>query len=226
MILLSQWYEPKEPVRLNELKQARARNESSGIFDEIVYLDGSSRILSYADFFSEAERRFRGQPCVVANTDIVFDETAKILPDICRDGRIIALTAWDSPSSPKMLGHALVELARFFSGPQDSLAFIAGGLDGLDSDIPLNTVGCENLLLGRSVRAGFEVFDPAMDVKTWHCHQSLIRNNGKPFLPDDQENCYAYPELTTVIGTGLVAAHRMPMFSEFVKCEVIQTCRR
>jgi len=225
MILLSQWYEPKEPARLAELKSARAANESSGIFDEVVYLDGTSKILSYADFFVEAERRFRGQPCVVANTDIAFDETAMIIPEICRDGRIIALTAWDTPASPKMLGHALAELARFFSGTQDSWAFIAGGLDGLDSDIPLNTVGCENLLLGRAVRAGFEVFDPAMDVKTWHHHESLIRNHGEVFLPADQENYYAYPELTTLIGTGLAAAHRMPC-SDLCECEVIQTCRK
>lgn len=225
MILISQWYEPPQPARRNELSAARAANASSGLFDEVVYLDGSSRTLSYADLFSEAEKKFRGQPCVVANTDIAFDETARLLPDICRDGRIIALTAWDSAASPKMLGHAFPELGRFFSGTQDSWAFIAGGLDGLDSDIPLNTVGCENLLLGRAVRAGFEVLDPAMDVKTWHHHESLIRNHGEVFLPADQENYYAYPELTTLIGTGLVAAHRMPL-GDLCECEVIQTCRK
>jgi len=203
MILLSQWYEPKDKDRLSELKRARDSNESSGLFSGVVYVDGTSKRWTFADFFSLASQDFYGQPCVLANADIEFDDTIGILSESFRPKRIFALTKWDSPKSPAMLGHFIDGL--FFSGTQDTWCFLGGHMPDSPPQIELGVVGCDQALLGWAVLGGCEVFDPAIDVRTWHAHDSQDRpqRNGASGL-------YAYPELTTIISSGLVATHPWP----------------
>lgn len=220
MILLSQWYEPKDKDRLAELKRARDANESSAIFSECRYIHSRDRQMTYGDFFDYAAEHFEGEVCVLANTDIEFGDTIASMPSICAPMRIIALTRWETPASPRMLGHVVAE--RFFSGTQDSWGFIGGGVPRLEESIPLGAVGCDQAVLGWAVSHGCQVFDPALDIKTWHVHKSTSR----PDRPSANGR-YAYPELTGLIGTGLCLCHWWPdkhgKFS-YSDWEVVQTC--
>lgn len=220
MNLISQWYSPESSKRRGELSEARRRNAGSGLFASITYLNGDERRLTYRDLFTEAARRFPGELCVVANTDIAFDETARAIPGLIRKNRIIALTRWESPSSPRMIGHLVDE--RFFSGSQDSWAFIAGSIPELALDIPTGEQGCEQALLGWAVQSGIEIISPSLDIKTWHIHEDRNEYNrsvtGK----------YAYPEMTTRnFGMGLVCTHQYPFetnASGNVDVEFVYTC--
>lgn len=220
MILLSQWYEPRDGARLAELKRARDANESSGFFRECCYVNATGGAMTFGDFFDHAAANFAGEVCVLANTDIEFGDTISVVPSICSQHRIVSLTRWDTPASPRMLGHAVAE--RFFSGTQDVWCFIGGGLPALEQTIPMGTVGCDQAVLGWAVTHGCEVFDPALDIKTWHVHASSER-------PDRAcvNGRYAYPELTGLIGTGLCLCHGWPngqgkfAYSDW---EIVSTC--
>jgi hypothetical protein len=50
MILLSQWYEPGDSHRRSELAEVREANESSGLFEQCVYVDGDKKRWTYGDF--------------------------------------------------------------------------------------------------------------------------------------------------------------------------------
>lgn len=227
MILLSQWYEPKSTERLVELKVARRANADSGLFKEIAYLNGEKQDWTYADLFDYAANHFFGEVCIVANTDIVFDDTASHIADACQKGRLLALTRWEDSSSPNMLGHfsrspSMVDQYRFFSGTQDSWCFIGGGLPKLEMKVPMGVPGCDNVIAGWAAKVGCEVFNPALDIKTWHIHSSKERNHNGGL-----GGFLGYPELTTLSGTGLVAGHEWPIQEGgSVEWETIDTCKR
>lgn len=225
MILLSQWYEPEDETRLAELREARQRNES--LFEEVFYLDGQEKRWGYGDFFALAEEKFPGKACVLANTDIAFGtaDTVRALSEACEKNRLVTLTRWEDSTSPNMLGHFcgtanMQGHYRFFSGSQDSWAFIAGGLPELKALIPLGAPGCDNAICGWAAKQGCQVFNPALDLKTWHLHANQSRPDRDPVY-----GWYGYPELTTVNVTGAVAGHTWPLVEgiQTADWEIIKT---
>jgi hypothetical protein len=226
MILLSQWYEPEDPARLAELRRARKTNAESGLFKDIVYLNGSKTDWAYGDFFEYAAKHFYGEVCVVANTDIEFDETLRHLAENCKKGRLFALARWENDTSPNMLGHfsgspSMAGHYRFFSGTQDSWVFLGGGLPAISKKIPLGFPGCDNLVAGWAAKSGCEVYCPSLEVKTWHVHESQDRPAREPI-----GGFYGYPEMTTLSCTGTVIGHEWPPVDGKVQWETFQTCRR
>lgn len=215
MILLSQWYASgRDP----ELLLVRRANEQSGLFSKCVYVDGSERRWTYGDFLELAARDFSGEVIVLANTDIEFDETIKKAEDAALPNRVLALTRWESPASPRMLGHLLGD--HFFSGTQDSWVFVGNQVANPERlrQVPLGVVGCDQVAVAQWAAAGCEVFDPAMEVRTWHRHSEPP--------PDDRPSVtgvYGYPELTTLVGTGLVAWHPWPSQDGRISLEVTKT---
>jgi hypothetical protein len=207
MILLSQWYEPEDPSRLGELVKVRRENEP--LFRETLYLDGREKRWEFADFFAVAAEKYSGEVCVVANSDILFDaQSASQIKTACEQNRLLALTRWEDPTSPNMLGHLILMAegyCRFFSGSQDTWAFIGGSLPELQISVPLGCPGCDNVLAGWAARSGCQVFNPALDVKTWHVHEKQSRP-----AREQVYGLYGYPELTTAHMTGIVACHPWP----------------
>lgn len=219
MILICQWYTPSDRRRLTELETARRQNESSGLFSRCLYLDGDSRRWDYGELFEMAASQFRGQVCVVANTDITFDSTAKALPELCRPGRLIALTRWETPHSPRMLGHFADE--RFFSGTQDAWVFAGGMIKPIAAGVQLGVVGCDNRIVGDAVLRGVEVVNPSLTVRTRHLHADTHRRD-RPSVYGK----YGYPELCTADSSGDVMCHDWfpSMRMSDVKAEVVHTC--
>lgn len=220
MILLSQWYEPSDSNRLSELKAVRARNESSGVFEKTVYLDGTIVRRSFAELLELAAKDFSGQVCVIANADIVFDESLRFARKFCRENRIVTLTRWEPPYiAPSMLGHGWG--TRFFSGTQDTWVFVAGGVPELTTPIPMGVTGCDQLLIGWAASNGCEVFCPAMSIRTMHVHSQRPPHDGMS-LP----GYFGYPELVaTCDGHGLVLVHDWPLGENEV-AKVVSTCRQ
>lgn len=219
MILISQWYEPKNTARAEELSKVRLGNESSNIFSDCEYVSGLDRRWTYGDFFSLAAEKYPGQVCVLANTDIAFDRTAGIIREACSEGRLISLTRWESPVSPRMLGHNVDE--RFYSGTQDVWCFVGGDLVGIGNSIPLGVVGCDNALIGEAALAGVEVFNPAIDIRTYHRHE---------FRDESPSECvygtYGYPELTTLSSNGLCMLHDWSPGTTEIEARIVSTCRQ
>lgn len=224
MILVSQWYKSDDESRSDELREARRRNETSGLFRLTEYVDvpAGERLT-----FGQMMARFnyllpdQGEVCVIANTDIVFDETARLLPFACRPGRLVALTRWETPRSPRMLGHYVG--GNFFSGSQDVWAFVYGGLNKPSVKITLGDVGCDQAIVGWAASCGCEVTSPSLEIKTWHLHADESRPPRSHSV-----GTYGYPELTTLESRGLVMLHEWPPKQGETSTEirVESTCRQ
>lgn len=205
MILLTQQYDGDTPARQEELDRCASENVSGGLFEECrsVRTEAGSR-KTYGEFFRLCAEDYSGEVCVLANSDILFDSTVEQLEAMAAVGRIVALTRWEPGGhSPRMLGRLHDE--RFFSGTQDTWAFIGGDLVGIGDNVPMGFVGCDQVLLGECVAAEILIANPALDIRTWHIHAESGRPN-RPYLA----GLYAYPELTTTRLSLAVVTHRWP----------------
>jgi hypothetical protein len=216
--LVSQWWNPECQQRASEIQECRAANESSGLFSECVYLDGSQSSLTYKSIFAECVDRFPGQLCVVANTDIIFDETILGLTGVVSDNDFVALTRWDSSVSPRMIGHILnvpkvhesngrqhYDDFVLFSGSQDAWAFIASERVLSSPDVYLGLQACDQVIASWAVLSGMRLLNPSLSVRSWHRHETFFRKPTTKTLG----GLYAYPQMTTLEGVSetMVAAH-------------------
>jgi hypothetical protein len=214
VILICQWYEAGDETRRSELAAARQANRTSGVFEAIHYVDGTAKRLTYGEIISLASRKFPGKVCVLANSDILFNESACCLRTVAKPSRIISLTRWENDSTPNMVGHLVGPESwtrneyKFFSGSQDAWAFVSGSLPDMSIDIPMGRVGCDQVFLGWAAKSGCEVLNPSFDVRTRHIHASHADYSQEPSM----EGLYGYPEMTTLAGgVGLVLTHEMPL---------------
>jgi hypothetical protein len=204
VILLVEHYKPSDPERLAELDGTLKANIELGVFDEIVPVSAGEDRLRYGHVFRMCADRFAGRVCVLANADIQFDYTARLLGSVVTAKRLVTLTRWESPATPRMMGQYRDE--RFYSGSQDVWAFLGGELVGVGDRIPLGHIGCDNALAGETMKAGYAVVNPAISIRTWHNHKSTGRGEGELSVT----GTYAYPELTTMAVTGRIVHHEWP----------------
>jgi hypothetical protein len=197
MNLIYEHYLPPDPVRAAELVTVRERNAAAGIFAAILPVaDGPRK--TFADLFDLAARRFPGEICVVANSDIAFDASlagAEAL--IRRHPRplLVALSRWDDPSGPSMEGRVDPQRWRFYSHSQDTWMFVAGALPDFEAGFTLGIPACESRLAHEAFRAGIGVLNPALSVRTWHHHASGTRTWK---LADAYRGPLYFPRLTTL----------------------------
>lgn len=102
---------------------------------------------------------------VIANSDIYFDETLKLVnqynPNYC-----LALTRWEVEKTG----------IRFLNrrDSQDVWIFKGKARD-VKGDFGLGVPGCDNAIAFRFEQAGYKVINPSRTIKTYHLHQSGVR---------------------------------------------------
>jgi hypothetical protein len=147
MILIQQRYVSSDPARQAELDEAYARNEACAVFERIVPVEGAAKRWTFADLFQLATERFAGRPCVIANSDISFDESlATAVPLLDTAAVLLALTRWDDDTAPSMEGRVDTTTWRFYSQSQDAWIFRAGSLPVFDAAFQLGIPRCEHRL--------------------------------------------------------------------------------
>ena len=204
MILIVEHYVPKDPRRAAELVECAKANEQVGIFEEFVPISNGEDRLRYGQVFRMCAERYPGRVCVLANADIMFDETARLLPFAVKPKRLVTLTRWENDATPRMIGQYKDE--RFYSGSQDVWAFVGGDLVGIGDRMALGYVGCDQAIAGEAMLAGYAVVNPALSIKTRHVHADGQRGPGEL----SAMGTYAYPELTTLHMTGSLVYHPWP----------------
>ncbi len=204
MILLIEHYVPTDEARIAELDATFAANMALGVFDEILPLSAGDDRVRYGTAFRIAAERFPGQVCLLANADIQFDHTARLIPGVVQSGRLMALTRWENSSTPRMIGHLKRE--RFFSGSQDVWGWIGGEFVGIGDRIPLGYIGCDQAICGEILKVGGVVVNPALAIRTYHNHANSVRGDNE----ESVVGTYAYPELTTMAVTGRMISHEWP----------------
>lgn len=195
MILLQQSYRSPHAERQAELDHVRRVNAAVREFAAVEEVDGVARRWTFADLFRLAAERFPGRVCVVANSDIAFDESIAAAVPLADAGRLVALSRWDDWAAPSMEGRVVGAGWRFFSHSQDAWIFRAGGLPVFEADFQLGVPQCESRLAYEAAAAGVVVVNPALSVRARHHHASAVRSWRRK---DGYRGHLLFPRLTTV----------------------------
>lgn len=131
---------------------------------------------TYGDIFKVANQCYPNQQIILANADIYFNETLKLLDDINLNNKIITLTRWEpdkngtlSPLKHKTNGAPIW-------GSQDVWIFTTPIRQFSGWEIPLGLQMCDHKIAFQLLQAGLDVVNPCLDVQAIHVHTSEIRN--------------------------------------------------
>lgn len=217
MILFQQTYRSPHPERQAELDHVRQVNAGVRAFASTVDVDGGAKRWAFGDFFRLAAERFQGQVCVLANSDIAFDESIAAAAALAGAGRLVTLSRWDDDAAPSMEGRVAGEEWHFFSHSQDAWIFQAGGLPHFEAGFQLGIPQCESRLAYEAAAAGVVVVNPALSIRARHHHASAVRSWRRK---DGYRGAMLFPRLTTT-NVGVPEAVVVERRGRFLKLEAV-----
>lgn len=204
MILLTEHF-PSQPSRMAEYEICLNENIKNSNLEKIVLFidtpgfEPKSHFLenpkievvrregrmTYSDFFAFASASYPDQICAIANADIIMGSDIGRLTLEYMHRKFLALTRWDLK---KQEGGTFQ--SHFFENPrgiaqasQDVWIFLSPtSIPG--SGFTLGKPGCDNKIAHLAVQAGLVVTNPSLAIKTYHLHESGIRNySGRDLVP-------------------------------------------
>lgn len=198
--IVTQYFKHKDKKRYKEIRECLVYNCASPHIDRIVLINerdystewdnikGSDKIwqivtgkrLEYADFLRFCvENVPYGVYVTLCNADIYFGDSMLELWKINMVDKMLGLLRWDTPGPS--------EIATIF-GPradsQDSWIFLSDSIKARSWDysqfrFQLGQAGCDNAFAGLILRQRFLIANPALTFKTYHIHESNVRNYSK-----------------------------------------------
>lgn len=200
--MVTQFFKHSNSKRFNEIKECLAKNCANPHIDKIVLINekdytdefdkipGSKKIeqfvskqrLTYANFLQYVYDAVPNNVfTVLCNADIYFGDALLDLHKINMVDKMLALLRWDLPPS------GLESDAKIF-GPradsQDTWIFLSDSIKARSWDyskfnFQLGQAGCDNAFTGHILRQKFAISNPAVSFKTYHLHNTNIRNYDK-----------------------------------------------
>jgi len=143
------------------------------IFEKVKLVLFGKR-LKYNDAFQFCDQ-FKGQICILANSDIYFDSTLYYLYSIDMTAKMISLTRYDILKNGQIIFNDYMARAC-----QDSWIF--------ESPVPYNSMniafelgkpGCDNRIAYEFKSIGWMVINPSKKIITRHIHSTQKRNYNK-----------------------------------------------
>jgi len=116
----------------------------------------------YEEFIRFANIQLNNSYCIIANTDIMFDETLGKIQEEHLDNTLLALTTYNSHDNYKYL-------RCYKGGSQDSWIFKTPFKE-FSCDIKLGVGYCECLFHILCKKNGINVINPSIDIFTRHLH--------------------------------------------------------
>lgn len=156
-------YEDADEQRNNELVECRQRNLANPSL--------SVHLITGRPTFDEIAMRSYCESgpddiCIIANSDIYFDETLALVTDI-KKGEAWCLSRWDR-GDDNLLWH------YDCAGSQDTWIF-RGSPPIVGADFGLGIPGCDNRYAKLLADAGCKIRNPSKSIRTIHVHQSNVR---------------------------------------------------
>ncbi len=103
---------------------------------------------------------------IVANTDIYFDSTITLIHKYTKPKTLLALTRWE----------VLGTQTKFLNRADSQDTWIFKGYPKVNCDFQMGVPGCDNVLADRFHKAGWFVINPSKTIKTYHLHNTNVRN--------------------------------------------------
>lgn len=125
---------------------------------------------TYKDLFDFCNENLKGEICIIANTDIILDETISILKEKDLTNIFVALTRWEVFNQNNEWC-----IAPFNnSSSQDVWAFKAPITVSEELDFNLGKPGCDNKV-AKIMSENYEIRNPGLQIVTCHFHMSGYR---------------------------------------------------
>jgi hypothetical protein len=180
--LFTSYYVDKDPERDKELKECLRRNTINNQIEEIHLLndfeqefhsDKIKTVLlksrpSYGVFFDYINSLNHGAEdvSIIANSDIYFEDLSALSK--YEANQVLALCRYD------IKGDKAVFLNS--RDAQDCWIFKGTIKKVNDCDFSLGIAGCDNAIADRLSRSGYHVINPSRTIKSYHLHESGVRN--------------------------------------------------
>jgi len=185
--LFVNFYKDSNEDRYKELEKCLRSNIANPLIDKVyVFCNEQDRDLvlgfpdlhkvgliiredrpTYGEMFDEINSRTREfEVNILSNTDIYFDESLIHVHGI-KNNQCYALSRWE---------FGIVEQVQTRGDSQDTWIFRGKIRELAYTHFTLGKLGCDNRIAHELVLAGYEVTNPSRTIKTWHLHESGIRN--------------------------------------------------
>lgn len=199
-ILFTSIYKDKNPIRQKELDLCLIMNIKNDDIHEIrIFVEGDLKSFpyldnekvhvilgkrpTYYDFFKLANEVCSPKDiCIFSNTDILFDESIKLV-DRIKENECFALSRYDYQKNGGIILHDE-------KWSQDVWIFKGGVKRNiLVCDFYMGIPGCDNRIAYEIQRAGYFLRNPALSIRTIHYHLSDLhtysdkKRIAKPYLP-------------------------------------------
>lgn len=183
MILLVPYYQPREPIRRMEIDLCLRRNLCNPAINKVVaVIDSMSTTVppgalvryvkglghTFRNLVHVANRDFLHERVLLANADILFDDSLRLLTDCNLNGRAIALTRHEQgPDGTLRLVHqeGWSQDAWLFKTPLSILG-----------NYPFGALGCDNRFAYELLKAGLRLSNPAYTVRAIHVHSEPAKH--------------------------------------------------
>jgi hypothetical protein len=200
--VFTQFFKHKDNSRFKEIKECLIHNCACPHIDKIVLINEkdfsseysgipgakkieqfiSGRRLTYANFLQYVNDVVPNNIfTILCNADIYFGDSLLDLWKVNMEDKMLGLLRWDVGSD------GLEDNAKIF-GPradsQDTWIFLSDSIKSRKWDynkfnFQLGQAGCDNAFAGHILRQKFLISNPAVTFKTFHIHNTNIRNYDK-----------------------------------------------
>ena len=185
-ILITTYYKSQNTQRQNEINQCLINNINNKHIKKIYLLNDDIYELDFLDDKSKVEQiivdedskkrlkfsyavnyindNFKGEKCILANSDIYYDTSLELLYNINYNNLFIALSRYDN--------------GRLFNKPlsQDSWIFESPlNIDLTKINYSFGILGCENRFAYVVNEHKYQVINPSFTIKSHHLHNSGFR---------------------------------------------------
>jgi len=189
IVLLTSTNTSKNSDRQQEISQALKHNNDYFSSIEVIYQDDRCE---YSTLLNLANEKYRNRICVIANVDIMFNDTIYLCEKFLEDNMIMSLTRYNDNQIEQQ---GTFNGSDFYSYSQDAWIFKAGTLDEFDSHFAMGTPKCENRFLLEALMSGVKVVNPSLDITTQHNHKSNIRQWKEE---EAYQGSLCFPKVTTL----------------------------
>jgi hypothetical protein len=191
MILITGFYHDPDPLRRGELLECIKRNVANQRIEEVhifiedatepeaILPDGanghrsklklirSGKRATFKSLFDYANEKLKGRAVAIANADIFFDDSLKLLNGYDLSAKLICLSRWDVQADGSTV---------FFEHPSSQDAWIfQSPIPEINCDFYLGLPACDNRLAWEAEHAGLEISNPARTLHANHLHLTGIR---------------------------------------------------
>jgi hypothetical protein len=135
--------------------------------DKIVSINQKDR-MTYKDFFDYSNKYLENEISIIANSDIIIEESIKYVKDIKIDNYFLCLTRYN------IVENGNVSFPSNHYGTQDSWVY-KSPIRTKGSDFSLGKPGCDNRIPFIMEQNGYNVYNPSRKIITKHLHLSDYR---------------------------------------------------